>query len=398
MSDRIRATATAALVCPRFPYPPVSGGVKRTLRLAECMQRAGLHPTILTDDRPDPGALGELARRGMGCQVAGDRGFGWTRRVQQHLLRLPGPRSGSIVSGARAIAAEGGMIQLEGVIAASHVAFQSSGPIVFSTHNVEEELAYSAAGAVPRLTVDGLRRRYHAHRVGRTERRTARVADAVICVSDADAEAFAREAQHVVIAPNGVDEEFFAVPITDRGEDVLFFGQFTYAPNLEGVKRFLAGGWPVLARLRPQSRLLIAGEGSRELLGPDLADDSRVVVVGLVDDVAATIARARLTLVPIWRGGGTRLKVLESLAAGRPVVGTPLGVSGVGFQSGRHGLVAESPTELGAAAAELLAQPEVLAAMAAEGPRLAEAYRWERALAPAEELYRASALSSSNSV
>jgi glycosyltransferase involved in cell wall biosynthesis len=361
------------------------------------MQRAGLRVTVLTDDRPDPGAVRALAHRRLVSQVAADREPAITRRVQQHLLRLPGPRSSSLVSRAAEIAAQGGLVQLEGVIAASHLAFRTSGPVIFSTHNVEGKLACGAAGAVPRFTVEGLRRRYHAHRVDRTERRTARVADAVICVSHADADAFAPRARRVVIAPNGVDEEFFAVPGADpHSEDVLFFGQFSYAPNLEGMNRFLAEGWPVLARSRPRSRLLVAGERSRELFDRDLAADSRVVVLGLVEDLAATMARARLTVVPIWRGGGTRLKALEALAAGRPVVGTPLGVSGIGFEPGRHGVVVESPVELGRAAAELLGRPEVVDAMAARGRRLAAGYRWDRALTPAEELYREFAASGSS--
>ena len=285
VSGRVDAQPNAALVCPRFPYPPVSGGVKRTLRLAECMQRAGLHPRVLTDDRPNLSAVRELACCGLESQLADDRLSPLARRVQQHLLRLPGPRSDSLASGAREIARHGGMIQLEGVVAASHLAFRTSSPVVFSTHNVEGALAQSAVGAAEPLTLERLRRRYHAHRVRRTERRTAGVADAVICVSDADAEAFEPDARRVVIAPNGVDEEFFAVQSADPlGEAVLFFGQFTYAPNLEGMRRFLAEGWPVLARMRPQSRVLIAGEGSHELLDPRLADDSRVVVLGLVDD------------------------------------------------------------------------------------------------------------------
>jgi len=398
MSERAPSQPIAALVCPRFPYPPVSGGVKRTLRLAECMQRAGLRPTLLTDDTPDERAVRALAQRGLESQLATERRSRLARRAQQHMLRLPGPRSGSLLRSAREIAAGGGLVQLEGVVAASHLGFGMSGPLVFSSHNVEGELAYSAARAVPAVSLEGLRRRYHAHRVHRTERRTARVADAVICVSGADADVFAPTARRVVVAPNGVDDEFFDVPdIGSRGDTVLFFGQFTYAPNREGINRFLAEGWPVLARLRPESRLLVAGEGSRELINPNLSADPRVEVLGLVDDIALTVAEARLTLVPIWRGGGTRLKVLEALAAGRPVVGTRLGVSGIGFESGRHGVVAESPAQLGHEAAEILAQPVRLAAMATEGRRLAAGYRWERALAPAEELYRAFASSCSSS-
>ena len=68
-----------------------------------------------------------------------------------------------------------------------------------------------------------------------------------------------------------------------------------------------------------------------------------VDVLGLVADLPATLAAARVVVVPIWEGGGTRLKVLEALAAGRAVVSTALGASGIGFQDGRHGLLAETP-------------------------------------------------------
>ena len=68
-----------------------------------------------------------------------------------------------------------------------------------------------------------------------------------------------------------------------------------------------------------------------------------VEVLGLVADLPGALAAARAVIVPIWEGGGTRLKVLEALAAGRPVVGTSLGVGGVGFEDGRHGLLGERP-------------------------------------------------------
>jgi glycosyltransferase involved in cell wall biosynthesis len=79
--------------------------------------------------------------------------------------------------------------------------------------------------------------------------------------------------------------------------------------------------------------------------------------------------------------------VLESMAAARPIAGTPLGVSGVGFEHGRHGLVADSPADLAAALVALLSDRDRAARLAAEARGLAERYRWEAVTEPAERLY-----------
>ena len=383
------ATGTGLIICPRYPYPPTAGGVKRTLRLAECMQRAGLRVQLLTDDRPDASRVDALADRGWTTLVAEDERSPALRRLQQHVLRLPGPRSTGVASAlAAAPAAPGTFIQAEGVVAASHLTTGQRLPIIFSTHNIETQLARASLTRADGRGAKRVTAAYHAHRVAHTEARTATRADAVICVSDADADWFSAHARRIIVAPNGVDDEFFAVePADATTEDILFFGQFTYAPNREGFDRFLADGWPVLAGLRPRCRLLLAGEASDQVPIPHDQSD-RVKVLGLVESIADTVARARLTIVPIWHGGGTRLKVLESLAACRPVVSTPLGVSGLGFRSGDHGLVAGSAVELAQAVATLLERPDLLETMAESGRRLATAYAWRRALGPAEELYR----------
>jgi glycosyltransferase involved in cell wall biosynthesis len=93
-------------------------------------------------------------------------------------------------------------------------------------------------------------------------------------------------------------------------------------------------------------------------------------------------------LVPLWHGGGTRLKVLEALASARPVVGTPLGVEQIGVVDGRHAVIADTPAGLADEVVKLMADPERSTALSREGRRLAETFRWDRALAAAEELYR----------
>jgi polysaccharide biosynthesis protein PslH len=112
------------------------------------------------------------------------------------------------------------------------------------------------------------------------------------------------------------------------------------------------------------------------------------VRLGFVADLPELLLRCRLVLVPLWHGGGTRLKVLEALASARPIVATPLGVEQIGVVHERHAVLAQSPAALADEAVKLMADPERSMALSREGRKLAEAFRWDRALAGAEELYR----------
>ena len=141
-----------------------------------------------------------------------------------------------------------------------------------------------------------------------------------------------------MLAPNGVDDEFFDVDGPGDEDRVLFFGHFGYEANRRGIERFLAEGWPEVRRARPNARLALAGGGmERRARFAATASTSS----GSSPTCPRSSATARAVVVPIWEGGGTRLKVLEALAAGRAVVSTPLGASGIGFEHGRHGLLAE---------------------------------------------------------
>jgi glycosyltransferase involved in cell wall biosynthesis len=133
---------------------------------------------------------------------------------------------------------------------------------------------------------------------------------------------------------------------------------------------------------------VLAGKGLPEELTEEVRRGERVEALGFVEDLAAELARSSVAVVPIWHGAGTRLKVLESMAAARPIAGTPLGVSGIGFEHDRHGLVAEAPVDLAAAVLTMLRDRELARGLAADARRLAERYRWSRVTEPAEELYR----------
>jgi glycosyltransferase involved in cell wall biosynthesis len=109
--------------------------------------------------------------------------------------------------------------------------------------------------------------------------------------------------------------------------------------------------------------------------------------MGTVDDLVATMTGARAMLVPIWHGGGTRLKALEALASARPTVGTPLGLEGIGFEPGVHGLSADDPRGLADALVRVLADEALSRQFAADARRWAWRLRWSETLAPAKALY-----------
>jgi glycosyltransferase involved in cell wall biosynthesis len=369
------------VIAPKFPYPPISGGVKRTLRLLEALDRAGGQVSVLTPDRPPDQHAQALRRRGWSIESAhrSDR----RATLVQHVRREPIHAETDLIARARRMAPGATFLQLEHPHLGAVMRAAPDFTWVLSTQNVDSEMGWPE----PRSRTELARNMYRRHRLRRMQRLTARRAKAVLCVSDEDAAHFDRYSRRVLVAPNGVDDAFFEVaPELPANEDVLVFGQFSYAPNAEGVQRFFDEGWPRLAAERPRARLLIAGERSRDTI--DAGRWERVQVLGVVDDLAATIAAARAILVPVWRGGGTRLKALEAIASARPVASTTLGVRGIGFIDGRHGLIADRPELLAAAMARLLDTPDLSRRVAEEGRRHARPFAWERALRPAADLYR----------
>jgi glycosyltransferase involved in cell wall biosynthesis len=129
------------------------------------------------------------------------------------------------------------------------------------------------------------------------------------------------------------------------------------------------------------------GGGLEPRLARLIAAAPRAAAVGVVADISAELAAARLVIAPIWQGGGTRIKVAEALAAARPVVGASLGVAGIGFVDGRHGLVADEPAELADAAVAVLGDAQLASSLARQGRMHARTLVWRRTLARATELY-----------
>jgi polysaccharide biosynthesis protein PslH len=371
-----------------LPYPAIGGGHKRTLRLLEAIERAGGTPHVLTADPRGGEGADALRERGWGVDMF-EEPVRLRDRARQHLARRPSPYVPEIAARVSELVAGGcAFVQVEQAQSAYYEAAFDGTPWVLSLHNVDSALLRSIARSERRLSGGWLSAWNRAHALAAVERRKVPAADAVLCVSAQDRDALARLGSEPLLVPNGVDDSFFAVPAAPAGEEqILFFGQFDYAPNANGIARFLAEGWPRVAAARPSARLVLVGGGMSPELERLITAGERIEARGFVDSVEDELAGSQFTIAPLWEGGGTRLKVVESLAAARPVVGTPLGVEGLGFEHGRHGVVADTPAALADAAASLLEQPERVRQLADHGRQHAEQFRWSEATRPAAQLY-----------
>jgi glycosyltransferase involved in cell wall biosynthesis len=378
----------AVVVTSWFPLPVTSGGRKRCVRLIEAMQSVGLQPHVVAP-HADPASVADAQARGWSVHFLGqpralsDR---IARRVSSDLASPP-PAEGRRL---RALACDAAFVQLEEFGGMRWAAsLPAKVPLVASTYNVDS-LARDPTRGATTISPQAWTARYRRARMASIERDAVRRALATICVTAEDAAHFAsRGAGATVIAPNGVDDDLFAVPPPPPdSQRVLFFGHLDYQPNATGLLQFVERGWPRVVAGWPHAELRVVGQGASAALGAAVRNVPGVTVVGFVDDLSDELAGSRAVIAPIRFGGGTRLKVLEALAAGRPVVGTSLAVERIGFEHGRHGLVAEADDGLGHAITELLRDHALATRQGSAGRELARSFRWATVLESVRELYQ----------
>ena len=279
------------------------------------------------------------------------------------------------------------VVHVEGC-AMAHYDLHGAAPVVLDEQNVE----YDVLRRVVKVTPSLARRFYNevdARKLRREEERSWRTADAVGMTSERDA-SFVRAAAPrtpVAVVPNGVDATAFAPsPSVPEWGTLLFFGELGYYPNTDAMLFFANEVLPLLRRSHPSARLVIVGP-SAPLAIRALAS-AGVVVTGAVPDVRPFIARAHAVIVPLRVGGGTRLKILEAMAMGRPVVSTSLGAEGLAVANGRDILIADGAPAFADAVARVLDDERISLSLALAGRRLVEReYDWPASVRRLEALY-----------
>jgi glycosyltransferase involved in cell wall biosynthesis len=216
----------------------------------------------------------------------------------------------------------------------------------------------------------------------RFERWAYSTATASIAVSREDADLMRNEftAARANVVENGVDVKYFH-PQRDVERDpaqMLFMGSLDWRPNQDAAIQLLTNILPKVRAAIPHASAVLVGRRPPEWLRAKVQATEGAELHADVPDVRPFLARAGFLVVPLRIGGGSRLKILESLAAGTPVVSTKVGAEGLELTPARDLLVADTQEELVNSALAAIRQPDELADTAERGRRQVLArYSWD---------------------
>jgi polysaccharide biosynthesis protein PslH len=225
-----------------------------------------------------------------------------------------------------------------------------------------------------------IRRLLHSVTMGYWEPRYAEKFDRCTTVSEKDRQLLmkANPRLEVDVIPNGVDIDMYQplpLPTEKISPYLLFIGHMGYPPCVDAVLYFCREILPHIRRMIDGAELWIVGRDPR----PEVLElnGKGVHVTGRVKDVVPYYRQSAVCVVPLRAGGGTRLKILEAMALGRPVVSTTIGCEGLEVVDGEHLLIADNPMLFAEKTVRLLTERPLYQQISTEGRKLVVAkYDW----------------------
>jgi len=334
------------LLTPDLPYPSESGAAIRNIGLIRGLAAAGRRPALLSfteqavDAETNPlyhlcetvDAL-PLPRRSIGQRLvklllsgradiefrlssqAFDRKLGDLLRANDFdLVQFSGIELGRCLPIIRANA--------------------KNAKVVYDALNAEAELQSIVAQverADRRRLPAAIYSTIQSRRLARYEGAICQNVDAILAVSDEDRDLLSRYGGAPIhVLPNGVAAADYAPPLesTRAPAQLVFSGKMDYRPNVDAVEWFTAAVFPRIRQRYPQTSLLIVGRNPQARIQA-LAMDSRVRVTGWVESIQPYLHGATIYIAPLRMGSGTRLKILQAMAAGCAVLSTSIGAAGL---------------------------------------------------------------------
>ncbi|MCE5314981.1 MAG: glycosyltransferase [Armatimonadota bacterium] len=214
----------------------------------------------------------------------------------------------------------------------------------------------------------------------RWESAICRKFDTVITVSKTDRQLLLQAApdlKNVQVVTNGVDIDHYNPNTRHPAPNALIYnGAMTYGANLDAIRYYAHEIYPLLRESEPDVKLHVTGRTDNvDLSG--IADCPGVAFTGYIDDIRTILAASSVCIVPLRQGGGSRLKILEAMAAGVPVVSTNVGAEGIEAADRKHLLIADSPRDFADAILSVLSNESIASELSANARQLVEEkYSW----------------------
>jgi glycosyltransferase involved in cell wall biosynthesis len=247
-------------------------------------------------------------------------------------------------------------------------------PAVLNHHNIESRMLADRSRNEQNI-IKKLYFQVEAKRVLSAEKKLCPSFDLNITCSEDDARDLntISPKSRVEVVPNGVDINYFYPRPNDRPAPshpyLVFAGGLSWYPNLDAMNYFVDEIWPVIKSRIPDIHMSLIGRNPpKKFL--DLSErDPSFVVHGFVDDVRPYLWDATAYVCPIRDGGGTKLKILDALAVGVPLIAHTFSCKGIGVEAGKHVLFANSPSDYVDRIEKILADNELRQALSINGPR-----------------------------
>lgn len=370
-----------------FPYPPDNGARIRIFNLLKGLAES--HQVDLISFYEEPVASAQVAelKRFLGeVDLVAYKAYrpGGIRAMMGFFSPIPRSYLDTHHPEMVAKVREAGARQRYDLVIASEIDMALYAREIRGAKKILEELEITKISSQCQSTADPLQRaRYRLtwNKLSRYVDRLSQEFDGCTVVSELEREAVASCAAGIKwleVIPNGVDTRRFSPPDVAQVDPnaLVYTGAVSYGVNFEAVEYFVRQIFPLVLARHPEATLYVTGNtGGVPVDRLNLGD--RVVFTGYVEDIRTVLARVCVNIVPIRTGGGTRLKILEGLAAGTPVVSTASGAEGLDLTPGRDFLLADDPQEFADAVVSLLERPDLRAELQRNGRALVEArYDW----------------------
>ena len=249
---------------------------------------------------------------------------------------------------------------------------------VLNLHNIESMLHRSCAKIDSPLVALGQFRFARASQ--QLEKKILPRYSNILVTSQQDADHVRRiaPAANTTVYPNALP--WMDVPHFPLKKTIVFAGNFEYHPNIDATKFLVSEIWPKVSAKHPEFKLRLVGRGEKHIRALLPSDDNNIEMTGPIPDTLPDVAAATVVVAPLRAGGGTRIKILESWAANRPVVATSLAAEGLATTTGQNILIADSAAAFAEAVCRCIEDAALQDRLAEAGRKTFETfYSWPKA-------------------